>query len=336
MSSPTREIGGYFELEPGSDRLGTDAPHLGPDAVRLNSGRNALRAALMASGAKRIHLPDYLCESVVQTVRMAGVEPVFHHLDDQLQPAVDIACDQDELWLSVNYFGLMDAAMSEAAHQTDRLVVDNCQAFYAAPLAGVINLYSPRKFFGVPDGGYVVGIAAGDWSSDNSQDRMKHLFLRAEQGAEAGYAAFQDHEQIFADLPVRSMSPLTQTLLATVDYAAAAEQRLENYRLLNDKLGADNQLSIAVNHDGNGVPLVYPFVNEAEGLRAKLHRHDIFAASYWPGCLQRPECGRQARNLARNLTALPIDQRYNAQDMDQIARAVREHLAGNRVRLVVS
>ncbi len=322
--------------QPGSDKPGSNAPHLGPNAVRLNSGRNGLRATLMASGAKRIHIPDYICDSAVQAVRAVGVEPVFYRLDDQLQPAVDITCAKDEMWLSVNYFGLMDTAMSDAAHQTDRLIVDNCQAFYASPLDGVISIYSPRKFFGVPDGGYVVGIAAGNWSNDNSQARMKHMLLRTQQGARAGYAAFQDHEKIFADLPVRFMSPLTQTLLATVDYAAAAWQRRENYRLLNEKLGAENQLKVAVYHGQDGVPLVYPFVNEAEDLRAELHRHDIFAASYWPDCLQRPECGSQARNLARNLTALPIDQRYNAQDMDRITHVVLEHLARNRVRLVVS
>lgn len=329
------EIGGYFELETGSDLPGPDAPHLGNRLTRLNSGRNALRAILATQNLRRLHLPEYLCDSMIQTVSNSGVKPIFYRLNESLNPDREIRCGENELWLGVNYFGLMDVEMAEAAQQTTGFVTDNCQAFYAKPLGNAISLYSPRKFFGVPDGGYLVGATTKSWPADNSQDRLEHLLTRAEYGPRAGYAAYQAHELMIGDWSVRQMSSFTRNLLATIDYAAAAKRRRENYRLLNEELGAENDLAVAVNFQGDGVPLVYPFLNTTPDLRTELHRHDIFAATYWPDCLQRSECGSAARHLALNLTALPIDQRYDAEDMSRVARLVQGHLAGDRARMVI-
>jgi len=336
MPSCEQEIGGYFELEAASSRPGHDATHLGSELIRLNSGRNCLRAVLISSGVRRIYLPDYLCETLVQAVRSCAVEPVFYQIDDQLRPRTAITCGDDELWLGVNYFGLMSQAVISDAGQTPRYVADNCQAYFAPPVTGAISFYSPRKFFGVPDGGYLVGTTIGTWPGDDSRGRMDHLLIRSRQDARTGYPAYQAHEEIFADLPVRAMSALTQTLMATVDAAAAAAQRVANYRLLNAALAEENDLSSAVTGDETSVPLVYPFLNTAPDLRAALNRAGVFAASYWPDCLKRSECGPSASHLARCLTALPIDQRYGPDQMKQIIGLVHRHLADSRVRMVVS
>lgn len=335
MPRRERKIGGYFALEAAGGRPGHDATHLGSALVRLNSGRNCLRATLISRGVRRIHLPDYVCETLVQAVRSCGVEPVFYQIDDQLRPSTDIGCDDDELWLGINYFGLMSQAVTDDAGQSPRYVADNCQAYYAPPIAGAISFYSPRKFFGVPDGGYLVGATTGSWPGDDSRGRMDHLLIRSRQGARAGYSAYRAHEAMFADLPVRSMSALTQTLMATVDAAAAAARRRANYRLLDAALAEENELSSAVTGDENAVPLVYPLLNAVPDLRAALNRAGVFAAAYWPDCLERPECGPSARHLARHLTALPIDQRYGPNQMTQIIGLVRQHLAHSQVRMVV-
>jgi hypothetical protein len=339
MSRIATEIGGYFGLEPTSgppaELSSRDAAHLGDRITRLNSGRNCLRALLTVSNVRRIHLPDYICETLVQAVRSCGVEPVFYPVTTQLRPATEIRCADDELWLGVNYFGLLTGALADDARQTPHFVADNCQAFYAVPQDAAVSIYSPRKFFGVPDGGYLVGVATGPWPPDDSRDRLDHLCARDQHGAQAGYDPYREHESRFAGLPIRAMSALTETLLATTDHTAAAARRQENYRLLNAALGADNELTPAVDCPADAVPLVYPLLNAVSDLRATLQRHGIFTATYWAECLQRDTSGPAARHLADKLVALPIDQRYGTEHMHRIVSVVQQHLAASRIEVVV-
>ena len=329
-------IGGYFGLEPGSGRTGGDADHLGPAVVRLNSGRNALCALLLTLGVRRVHLPEYICASLVQAVTSVGVEPVFYPLDGELRPLVEPRCGADELWVGVNYFGLLDAEMRRVAATVARFAADNCQAFHAPPVPRGFSFYSPRKFFGVPDGGYLVGTRPQAWPADDSGDRLEHLNLRRERRAAAGYAAYRADEAGFADLPIRSMSPLTQTLLATSDQAAAAARRRANFAQLNAALGSENGLAPAREFADDGVPLVYPLLHDSPDLRPGLRDRGIFTATYWADCLDRSECGAQTRRLVQNLIALPIDQRYGAAEMERVIAAVQQLLAGRKDRLVVT
>jgi len=50
------EIGGFFGLEL------AQRPPLHAEALALNSGRNALRLLLRASGVSRIHIPVFSCQ----------------------------------------------------------------------------------------------------------------------------------------------------------------------------------------------------------------------------------------------------------------------------------
>lgn len=339
MSRTVTEIGGYFGLEPAGDPPAAvadrDAPHLGERTARLNSGRNCLRAVLTDSPVRRIHLPDYICDTVIQAVVSCGVTPTFYPVTTQLRPATEIRCDDDELWLGVNYFGLQTRVLADDARRTPRFLADHCQAFYAPPPTGAVSIYSPRKFFGVPDGGYLVGTRTGPWPPDDSRERLEHLCARDQHGAQAGYDPYREHESRFADLPVRAMSALTQTLLATTDQAAAATQRQENYRLLNSALGAENDLQAAVDCPADAVPLVYPLLNSVSDLRNALQRQGIFTATYWADCLHRDTSGPGARHLADKLVALPIDQRYGAEHMHRIISVVRQHLADSTIAVVV-
>jgi hypothetical protein len=61
------EIVGYFGLEL------PDHGDTFPNAIKLQSGRAALRAVLECLDIKRILLPAYICDSVIQSVIDAGV-----------------------------------------------------------------------------------------------------------------------------------------------------------------------------------------------------------------------------------------------------------------------
>ena len=55
-----KEIGGYFELELNKNR------EYHKNALKLNSGRNALIFILMNLKPRKIYLPYYICDSVLE------------------------------------------------------------------------------------------------------------------------------------------------------------------------------------------------------------------------------------------------------------------------------
>lgn len=146
-----KEIGGYFELEL---PLGEEYHKY---AIKLNTGRNALEYLLLAQNTHKIYLPCYICNSVLEPLHEHGIEYQFYHVDTNFEITDDFDVQQDEKVLYVNYFALKDDYIKNLAERygVDKLIIDNTQAFYSIPIKGVDTFYSPRKFFGVPDGSYL-------------------------------------------------------------------------------------------------------------------------------------------------------------------------------------
>ena len=60
-------IGGYFSLE---------LPHYGEyhkDAIRLNTGRNCLEYILRVRNYKKVYIPYYTCDVVLEPFKKLGI-----------------------------------------------------------------------------------------------------------------------------------------------------------------------------------------------------------------------------------------------------------------------
>src|SRR5690554_3207521 len=143
-------IGGYFglELNQGSE--------FHPGAIRLNTGRNALEYILRAKGYKKIYLPYFTCDALFEPIEKLHLEIEFYPIDETFYPIFDFKrVKPAEIFLYTNYFGLYDRHVIEITKHTKNILIDNAQAFYSKPLPGIDTFYSPRKFFGLPDGAYL-------------------------------------------------------------------------------------------------------------------------------------------------------------------------------------
>lgn len=306
-------IGGYFELE-----LPQRAEYH-KTAIALNTGRNALEYILQVRGYKRVYLPYYSCEVLLEPFKKLDVDHVFYHVNENLELDGTLLLEDDEALLCINYFGLkQEYVLQLASIYGKQLIVDNTQAFYAKPLDGIDTFYSCRKFFGVPDGAYLYCNLCLDaeLEQDQSWERMTHLLKRIDVSAEAAYADFREQSVKLKNNPIRQMSSLTHSIMASIDYSAVAERRRENYRYLDRMLKEKNGISLPLIDDA--VPMVYPFLTEDGDLRKRLIDNRIYVAQYWPSVLQHGINGSTDEMLALQLLPLPIDQRYCAQDMDRI------------------
>lgn len=320
-------MGGYFELELPRGRA------LFPHAHAFNSARSAFQALLLARQVRRVHLPHYLCAVMHEAARSINVEVIAYGLNRDLELVQLPVLDADDALLAVDHFGLKTAYIRDtlAARYGEALIVDNSQALFSPPIDGVATLYSPRKFVGVPDGGWLVhgpaqieqmtvGVSAG---------RCSALLGRLADGAEAHYADFQHIEEALGAEGRTGMSRVTTRLLDSIDYNAVKQQRQANFSQLHDALAAINLFS-PVSAQPNAAlcyPLLMADARSAHALRAALLQERVFVPCYWREVLESPTAPALERDLVARLLPLPIDQRNNPDDIARLAAIVLQHVA---------
>jgi len=319
-------IGGYFELEVPFQEA------LYPSALGYNSARYAFQALLAHGDTRRLHLPWYTCGTMVEAARRSGVEVLRYRLDDQLQPARLPSLDTGERFLYVNYFGykapFIEAEL--APRYPGQLIADHAQALFAAPLSGVPTLYSPRKFMGVPDGGWLVNAPPALRAPDptRSKGRFAALLGRLEDGPEPWYASYVEVERGIRDEGMRGMSILTERLLEGIDYQAIATRRHANLACLHAAFAGRNRYELPM-HSGLA-PMCYPLLlesaSEAERVRAQLARQRIYTATYWKDVLEADGDCDVARRWSTCMLPLPLDQRNGPVQMARLIEAVNQAL----------
>lgn len=310
-------IGGYFSLE----LLQGESYH--PQAIALNTGRNCLEYVMRCRGYRKVYIPYYTCEVVLEPFHKLGVSYAYYHINKQLEIAEGISLSEDEALLYTNYFGLKQVYVEKLArYYGKQLIVDNTQAFFAKPIADIDTFYTCRKFFGVPDGAYLYTDAKADFEieQDVSYDRVSFLMKRLDLGAEAGYAEFREQSKRLVGQPIKRMSNLTIQMMNGIDYRVVARKRRENYTYLQQHLAKTNQLFLELTKDV--VPMVFPYLTEDQTLKQRLIDETIFVATYWPNVFEWCKQDDWEFVFAERTVFIPIDQRYGEDDMKRIVETI--------------
>lgn len=320
-------IGGYFELE---------TPFRGqlyPSALGYNSARYAFEALLGEGGVRRVYIPWYTCGTMVDAAQRSGVGIERYCLDEHLEPVGLPELGEAERLLYVNYFGYKAGFIEQELlpRFPGKLIADHAQALFSKPHTGVPTLYSPRKFLGVPDGGWLLNAPASlqPLPSTPSKGRFAALLGRLEDGPEAWYAAYAQVEAGIREQGPQGMSSLTARWLGSIDYTTTAHRRSANLAQVHSALKGLNQFEVPV-HAGLA-PMCYPLLLEqgeqADRVRSELARQRIYLATYWKDVLEAGGKCEVARAWARCMLPLPIDQRYGPEHMVRLVTAVEQALS---------
>ncbi len=306
-------IGGYFELELKKGK------EYHQNSIRLNTGRNALEYILKVNNYKRIYIPYYTCDVILEPIKKLNLYYEFYTIDINFVPIFNYKkLKKNDAFLYTNYFGLCDTIISNKIKEIPGLILDNAQSFFSKPYKHMPTFYSCRKFFGVPDGAYLYFDKPfiHKLPKDDSGKRLTHLIDRIEYGAESGYNKFKMNDKNFSKIPIREMSNLTKSLLSNINYNYIINQRIANFYYLHKYLKKYNELNI---NNCENAPLIYPYlISNGSKLKKKLIDNRIYIATYWPNVLKWVDSKTWEYYLSNNLVALPIDQRYNKNDMKTI------------------
>ena len=314
-----KAIGGYFELE---------LPHF-PEyhskALALNSGRFCLEYLLRCKQYSKVYIPYYTCDTVLEPIVKLGIPYEFYHITESYHIAGNLSLAEDEALIYTNYWGLQNDYCDQLAELYGKnLILDYTQAFYSKPISGIDTFYSCRKFFGVPDGGYLYTDMKAPFElvKDESYIRMDSLVKRIDVSPEAGYNDFQRVSDEFCSLDIREMSKLTKRMMQGIDYDQIALRRRDNYNYLRDALGGKQ-----LRHDE--VPMVFPFVSkDGQTLRKKLIANRIFVAKYWPNVEEWAGSESLESWLMNHTLPLPVDQRNAETDIDRMVQVINRIILG--------
>ena len=286
-----------------------------PEDLLLSSGRACVAKFLACMRPELIHVPAFICDSVLLPMKEAGIAYRFYPVDAQLCPRGSLEPGPRDAVLFVDYFGMRSAeVLAAAAPFADRAIIDQSQCCYRTPIAGCWSFDSLRKFFPLPDGARLhapMGVNAPRVA--NTAVILDHLI--AGRSAEDGLEAYRRNNAGMHTAYVR-MSTSGEGILKRLDVEGARRQRNVNVRVLHH--GLEHKNTLHFDPATLDAPLYYPLLLDRPIDLHAVHKAGIFAPRLWPEVLSRGSEHQGAMDIAVRLLPLPIDQRYSEEDMNRL------------------
>ena len=314
------EIGSFIELQ---FSKGREYYSQETNIARLNTGRAGIWHAFRVTGCEAIWLPFYQCDTVRDFLLSKKVWIKYYHIDREFNP-IDLKPSENEAVVLVNYYGVMSKArMKELAKPFENVIIDNCQAFFATPIEKCLNVYSCRKFIGVPDGAYVIGEKAErfieEYGLSYSSDTSLFMLQRIEYGCEGkAYESRKMNEHRFVAEGCKKMSVLTRTILDGTDYEIIAQKRKENFMYAKYLFDSINCIVADQYCDKDTVPMVYPLLIEDDEVLIRLKDAKHFQGHWWEFLQDEMPKNSSEYWISKYIIPITIDQRYGRDELNYL------------------
>lgn len=305
-------------------------------------------------------MPAYMCDSVFLPFLHRGWELVFYSVDRDLETAGEeifrLALEHDPGLIFIHpYYGTDTCAglrgQLAALRRSGVLVMEDVtQSYYLEEAGKDVDFVvgSLRKWYAVPDGGFVASdlplardvLEPGE---EYARERLVPLvqkweYLREKERRTGGALTagwlprkaeyLKRNRSLEADLDryqgVRRISRISVEILSKMDEEDARRRRIENYQTLYDRICGMKRIWPMLLRENAQAPLYLPvYAKERDSLQRFLTERGVYAPVLWP-------VGEENRDFLKgdevyifgHMLALPIDQRYGAAEMEQIAEVL--------------
>jgi len=243
----------------------------------------------------------------------------------------------NDIVVAIHYFGFPNRTLpaAELVSRGATIIEDASQGFFVEPHYPETSfiVYSPRKFFGVPDGGVLISLKKRDYTTFALSAPPTQWFERALAvpqmrkdfdrcgGNNKWFDLFQEVEATFP-LGLFRCSDLTRATLETgIGYENVKVIRRSNYEVLTKRL---SEFALFAELDGSTVPLGFPVFVEAnrrDAVLEALFRQQIYPPVHWRLEGSVPDEYSESHQLSQRIMTLICDQRYGPADMERQADA---------------
>lgn len=308
-------IGGFFELERPLTGNGFHQRGYG-----FANGRTCFRIVLRNVRPSNVYIPYYCCDTLLEPLIIEQIKYEFYPITETFEPLYLPELRDDELFLYINYFGVKTKCVHALVeHYGSQVIIDDTQNYFAQGYQRGWSFNSARKFFGVPDGGYLYSPyeLIQDYKR-NTNFITDHLFLRLDHRREEAFHFYRKNEE-HQNCDLSGISCFTENILKGLDYEFIANRRRENFDFFAGHLGNLNRLH-NLEIKGSDVPFCYPLLISGEVSRSLFYSNKIFLPVLWEDVTDRKGNGNfpLERQIVNDLLPLPIDHRYEEKDLIKI------------------
>lgn len=357
------EIGSNFWISP-NDGIGGKAlyppfqfGYHGSDYAWMSTGRSAIRLVLETieernpNIEKVVLLPPFTCHTVFEPFIASGFEVQMLPLNLDLTIDIEDIIRCQELFdasviLVHRYYGFdtlpgFNQAVSLLKTKGVVVIEDCTQCLYSSFLISDADYFvaSVRKWCGVPDGGFAICKDGCFTHKPNLADEkmvetkriaseLKYKYLFERKGDKPTFKAkYSEAERLLDNQKdYYSIGKISADIQAELDILLLKKQRRNNYRLLLE--GIKNIVGIKVIFDSlpdDVVPLYFPIlVENRDKFQYFLADNDIYAPVVWPKADNCPAIEGVANSIYNKILCIPIDQRYDGEDMQRIVDVINK------------
>lgn len=302
------------------------------------SGRAALYQILKylkeQLGIAKVLLPDYLCDTILVSIRKLELAYEFFPLNDKMEldsVAFRQIYQKNTAVLLINYFGLQDLSEQVAfVRNIDKnaiIIEDDVQAYYEfkKPLGDVDFKYtSLRKTFAIPDGGLVKTkhpLPVIDKPNTFGQYKAAAALMKSIKEGNFDDRVFLDISKIggskIDDELDCGMSLISARLYVSVDDEDVKNRRQANAKYLVERL-SEKGIQLLLPIAEGKVPLFVPIIlDNRDIVRKAMFQREIFCPVHWP--LEGMPV-KKGKEMTEHELSLIVDQRYDVKDMEEIIK----------------
>lgn len=355
------EIGSNFWIRPNEGKsgkpLGTPFQfgYQGSDYVWMSTGRSATRLVLQTieernpNHKKVALLPPFTCHTVFEPFLNYGYEihtmPLAMDLTTNAEDILNCKAMHDAGVVLVHrYYGFdtlpgFNQVVKDLQKKGVVVIEDCTQCLYSDFKVSYADYFvaSIRKWCGVPDGGFAIckeGLFA--FKPDQIDEPMvevkriaselKYQFLFEGKGDKPTFKAKYREGETLLDNQNKyyTIGNLSATIQADLNVDNLKRKRRANFKVLLQGFQRVSGINMIFDHLPEDVtPLYFPvLVEEREPFQDLLADNDIYAPVVWPKADCCPAICRNADLVYEKILCIPVDQRYDVDDMQRIVNVI--------------
>lgn len=331
----------------------------GTDYVWMSTGRSAISFVLDTLEKKNHNLkkiaiiPPFTCHTVIEPFLAKGYEVHTFHLATDLNASAEdllkaVKEKKAEVVLFHRFFGIntisdIEKTIPELKNEGIRIIEDCTQNLYSTYNKSDADYFvgSIRKWCGVPDGGFAV-CKEGQFDNkpievDRSLEFVKcdaaihkYKFLFESKGDKQTFLTrYREAEEILdSQNRYYAISEISSVIQSNLDINNLKTKRRENFNEIAKGLKTIKGLKVIFEQlNEDEVPLYCPILCEdRKALQQLLVKNSIYAPVVWPKAECCPEVDDDTNYIYEHILCLPIDQRYDIDDMNRIVNVIKDNL----------
>lgn len=323
MNQNEKEYGGFLPLELNLKDKNTKSYYDNYNIYSFNTVKASISLIKQDLGSEEIYVPYYLCPNVIAEIEKNFSVIHFYNINNNLLPKINNL--ENKIVYIVNYFGVMDNSLKRFVYSNKNtiFIIDNAHSFYCKPIISnnVYNLYSCKKFFGVPDGGYLITkkIMHTPYKDSFSNSISNYLIKSLEEGTNSCY---KDKKEVdsYINNNYSGISVFSKKLMEKINYKKIKRIRHRNFKIYQKAFKKINHIKC----EKKSIPYVYP-LNVGINIKNELINQKIYVPTLW-NMNENEDKIKFETFLKNNTIFLPLDQRYDVNDIEFIIAVVKELL----------